>query len=280
MPSGIKISELDQAESLTFNDLVEISRPEIINEVVSYQSHSATIEQLSGLIEGSNQIGYRYSVNGRKQLVGSSNTAICQIRDFSILKDSDANNWSEFTINTTFAPGSNKIIAYVSYTLNGVSIPRNPIETWTVDGYHTMNLGYLIRNLKAGQGYTWIVYLRLEGGTGEIEIGEASSVITVIGFTEEQRWSGEINKEEKVPLYSSPILLKDAVASYDLKITKHVHDIRETLNKVATAENEIKNIKVLSNPIVIKELDYVLKCGDDFYSTDIDDVQSLEGALF
>lgn len=294
MPSGVKISELDQAESLTFNDLVEISRPETINEVLSYQSHSASIKQLSEVIVGATRLGYFRYWNPSPITVGSSKTKICTLANLSLLQDTDADIWTEFTINTQFNSGSNIIKAYITYYHNGVEMPRYPIETWNIDGQHTVNLGYHLRDLRCDQGHKWEVYLRLEGGIGTIETGDTMTVITVIGFSEEQRWDGTISGIEEIPEYTQKYSLKDIVDTLNIQINDlgpRGQEFKESISKY----NQISNLISIRDTtqegvtkcvINIHELDYVLRCEEDnyeYYSYEEDNIldqQSIDSGLY
>lgn len=208
MPDLVKISELSSAEDLNTSDMLEISQPRFGGIL----SNKMSLGQLGEALGVNTQLGFFYQANAYDIPVSTSNMMINKL-NFVLNRDTDVDNWTEMTINTTFNEGSNQIIAYISYRLNGTEMSRTPIETWKSDGYHTLNLGYHVPALTADVQYRWEVYLRLEGGTGVVERNSSVTVLTVIGFSEEQRWDGTIGMELEVSKFSDQQTIKKLTAS-------------------------------------------------------------------
>lgn len=208
MSDLVKISELSSVEDLNTSDMLEISQPRLGGIL----SNKMSLGQLGEALGVNTQLGFFYQANAYDIPISTSNMMINKL-SFSLNRDTDVDNWTETTINTTFDQGSTQIVAYISYRLNGTEMSRTPIETWKSDGYHTLNLGYHIPSLVAETQYRWEVYIRLEGGTGVVERNSSVTVLTVIGFSEEQRWDGTIGMELEVGKFSDQQTIKSFTVS-------------------------------------------------------------------
>ena len=89
-------------------------------------------------------------------------------------------------------------VVYVTYELNDSEIlaPR-PVETWG-SGRHILSLYYPIDGLVPNITNTFNVYLRMEGGTGEIETGGCIASISGQGMAATAAWDGTVTVEESV----------------------------------------------------------------------------------
>lgn len=89
-----------------------------------------------------------------------------------------------------------KAIAYVTFEFNDEEILiHHPVETWG-SGKHILSLYYPIDNLIPNITNTFNVYLRMEGGTGIIEIGECIASISGQAMAAAAAWDGKITIEE------------------------------------------------------------------------------------
>ena len=280
MATGIKISELDSANELQLTDKVELSQPLAGG---GFLSKSATLEQLGAVFNQNAQLKFVIGVNGREISVGNSNVMVVRVQ-FDVVKDIDVDAWSEIKINTTFNEGSSRIVAYITYRHNGTEMSRIPIETWGNDGYHTLNLGYHIPMVEAAVGHRWEVFIRLEGGTGIVERNSATTVLTVLGSSSEQHWDGTIGYEIAVPEVSTSIKTPTIIGNFNIDNT-----ILDGMRFFYTANipNYVTNIPIstiiekMEHPYVtVYTLDYVLRCGEDFYDEGIDPLTSITGGGF
>ena len=91
-----------------------------------------------------------------------------------------------------------KAVAYVTYEFNDSEIlAHRPAETWG-SGKHILSLYYPIDNLVPNITNTFNVYLRMEGGTGEIETGGCIASISGQGMAAAAAWDGTVTVEESV----------------------------------------------------------------------------------
>ena len=87
---------------------------------------------------------------------------------------------------------------YVTYELNDLEIlAHRPVETWG-SGKHILSLYYPIDSLVPNITNTFNVYLRMEGGTGEIETGGCIASISGQGMAAAAAWDGTVTVEESV----------------------------------------------------------------------------------
>ena len=87
-------------------------------------------------------------------------------------------------------------VVYVTYELNDSEIlAHRPVETWG-SGRHILSLYYPIDGLVPNITNTFNVYLRMEGGTGEIETGGCIASISGQGMAVAAAWDGTVTVEE------------------------------------------------------------------------------------
>ena len=85
---------------------------------------------------------------------------------------------------------------FVTYELNDSEIlAHRPVETWG-SGRHILSLYYPIDGLVPNITNTFNVYLRMEGGTGEIETGGGIASISGQGMAAAAAWDGTVTVEE------------------------------------------------------------------------------------
>lgn len=88
--------------------------------------------------------------------------------------------------------------ALVKYELNDEEILLHyPVETWG-SGKHVLPLYYPIEKLIPNFTNTFNVYLRMEGGTGQIETGGCIASISGQGMAAAAGWDGKIELQETV----------------------------------------------------------------------------------
>lgn len=109
-----------------------------------------------------------------------------------------------------------RAVAYVKYELNDEEILIHyPVETWD-SGKHVMPLYYPIEKLIPNFTNTFNVYLRMEGGDGQIETGGCIASISGQGMAAAAGWDGKIE-------------LQDAVGRFQLETGLLVNGFAETI---------------------------------------------------
>ena len=89
-------------------------------------------------------------------------------------------------------------VVTATYELNDsiLEVPQ-PVETWH-SGKHILNLYYPIEKVIANYTNTFNVYLRITGGSGQIEIGNIIASISGQSMAAKEAWDGKITIEEKI----------------------------------------------------------------------------------
>ena len=91
---------------------------------------------------------------------------------------------------------------YVTFELNGYEILTHyPVETWH-SGRHILSLYYPIESVVPNITNTFNVYLRMENGTGTVEIGGCIASISGQGMAAAAAWDGRIDIEEEAGLFA------------------------------------------------------------------------------
>lgn len=93
-------------------------------------------------------------------------------------------------------------VAHFIFEFNDVVIDiHQPEETWH-SGRHTIMLYYPIDHAIANYRNIFNVYMRMEGGTGNVETGNCLAAITGQSMGAGEAWDGEIRIEEKITAFS------------------------------------------------------------------------------
>ena len=100
-------------------------------------------------------------------------------------------NWTE----------DGKAVCYVTFELNNAEILLHyPVETWH-SGKHILSLYYPIENIVPNITNTFNVYLRMEGGSGSVGIGDCIASISGQAMAAAAAWDGRIDIEESTALF-------------------------------------------------------------------------------
>lgn len=91
-----------------------------------------------------------------------------------------------------------KVLCYVTFELNDAVLTVHcPVETWH-SGKHILSLYYPIESVIPNITNTFNVYLRMEEGTGSVEIGDCIASISGQAMAAAAAWDGKIVVEEKI----------------------------------------------------------------------------------
>ena len=85
---------------------------------------------------------------------------------------------------------------FVTFELNDEAIePFHPVETWH-SGKHVLFLYYPIEKVTANFTNTFNVYLRMNGGSGAVDVGHCIASISGQAMAAEEAWDGKLELEE------------------------------------------------------------------------------------
>src|SRR5699024_11236724 len=95
-----------------------------------------------------------------------------------------------------------KAVCYVTFELNNAKILlHHPVETWH-SGKHILSLYYPIENIVPNITNTFNVYLRMEDGSGSVEIGDCIASISGQAMAAAAAWGGRIDIEVSTALFT------------------------------------------------------------------------------
>ena len=95
-----------------------------------------------------------------------------------------------------------KAVCYVTFELNNAEILlHHPVETWH-SGKHILSLYYPIENIVPNITNTFNVYLRMEDGSGSVEIGDCIASISGQAMAAAAAWDGRIDIEESTASFT------------------------------------------------------------------------------
>lgn len=95
-----------------------------------------------------------------------------------------------------------RAVCYVTFELNNAEILlHHPVETWH-SGKHILSLYYPIENIVPNTTNTFNVYLRMEGGSGSVGIGDCIASISGQAMAAAAAWDGRIDIEETAALFT------------------------------------------------------------------------------
>ena len=93
-------------------------------------------------------------------------------------------------------------VCHGTYELNDEEITTlYPVETWH-SGKHILTLYYPVERVIPYITNTFRVYLRMEGGTGTVDVGDAIASISGQSMAAAAVWDGKITVEETVGMFS------------------------------------------------------------------------------
>ena len=165
----LKISDLNSANDLAYQDMLEISQVNTENPEYDFVTKKVTLEQLENKYKKMTSLGY-YTGTNELEIGFYPNDILRPV------------------VNVTFSPQSknDELENWTNWdawceVLNGAIIGRRPVVTFDVGGYHTVNLGAISAMLRPEEEYTFGVYMRAEGGTCIVDPYKCTCVCQTVG---------------------------------------------------------------------------------------------------
>lgn len=97
----------------------------------------------------------------------------------------------------TVVSNPDKVIAKVSYMLNGTELKYHPVETYGIDGQHIMALHYYLGSVSSNTVNTFVIMLEATGGTCSFDINAINVLLSGMGLAATEKWDGTFTIEEK-----------------------------------------------------------------------------------
>lgn len=181
----------------------------------------ADLRTLTGKAEGSVTLPASASGTGESGTTDTGGTDASASDSSTTTDDSgtDAANVIQVSLPVTIqTDGEAVVTATYEFNDNKIEVPQ-PAETWH-SGKHVLSLYYPIEQVIANYTNTFNVYLRISGGSGQIEIGDIIASISGQSMAAKEAWDGKINIEEKIKPFrlAAKITPKPFTESYTKEI--------------------------------------------------------------
>lgn len=186
----LKISDLNSANELAYQDMLEISQVNTENPEYDFTTKKTTLEQLENKYKKMTSLGY-YTGTNEDEIGFYPNDILRPVVNVTFSPqnkneklETTWTNWSawcEVQFRTYMDEGSDKITLQVAYVLNNAIIDRRPVVTFDTSGYHTVNFGATSAMLEPEKEYTFGVYMRAEGGTCIVDPYKCTCVCQTVG---------------------------------------------------------------------------------------------------
>lgn len=222
---------------------------------------------------------------------------------FGVARTANVEIWHEFKMNCTLIDPDVPMTIRVIYYLNGLPVTYEPVHTIPVDGFHMLNLHYILEQVSPATGVTWDVRFLLTGGTMTIAVDNVHICLQGQGLVNPESFNGFLEVFENFPLIdvgtegitqisdSVSALLHEGIPSIvadnytplsvggapesDYILDQNGDSILDQEEEPITGYNDIlspaiSTPNVTENVTITMRIDdsLVMRCGDDFYVGD------------
>ena len=154
--------------------------------------------------------------------------------DFSSNRETDIEMWHEILLETELSSGETEMTIEAIYYLDGVELARKPVETFTDDARHILDLHYS-RFLDDPGSHTWEVKLQAEGGSATIGISDVLALLKGQGLLKVESWNGVIILEDNVEPFYYYAELQDLSGTLEIRKTdNHTEELTDDVEPVRT----------------------------------------------
>ena len=119
---------------------------------------------------------------------------------FGVARTTNVEIWHEFKMNCTLTDEDTPMTIRVIYYLNGVPVTYEPVHTIAEDGFHMLNLHYILEQVSPATGVTWDVHFLLDGGTMTIAVDNVHICLQGQGLVSPESFTGFLEVFEDFPL--------------------------------------------------------------------------------
>jgi hypothetical protein len=116
-----------------------------------------------------------------------------------------------------------RAVCYVTFELNDEEITlHHPVETWH-SGKHTLHLYYPIEHVTPNYTNTFNVYLRMTGGSGDVEVGACLASVSGQAMGAQEAWDGKLEIEDSIVI--PKIGMGVSAVGYTETVSKELHEL-------------------------------------------------------
>lgn len=172
-------------------------------------SKSATSKAISNLSRAgkANQLTYYTYVNAESKTIDTIETSLYSI-NFSASQRTTVEWWHEIKVLADMDGSSSQSLT-LAYYLDGELQDYDPVDTWSVDGYHMVRLGGWFENVAPSTPHTFEVKAVVSAGTASIGIGDLHVLLKGQAMNASDKFDGSITLTDDI----TPFLLGRLIAS-------------------------------------------------------------------
>ena len=174
-------------------------------------SKSATSKAISNLSRAgrANELTYYTYVNAEAKTIDTTETSLYSI-NFSASQRTTVEWWHEMKLLVDLDGGSSQALT-LAYYLDGELQDYDPVDTWSVDGYHMVRLGGWFKDVTPSVPHTFEVKAVVDGGTATIGVEDLHVLLKGQSMNASDSFSGLIACADNI----SPYLLGRLIASIE-----------------------------------------------------------------
>lgn len=172
-------------------------------------SKSATSKALSNLSRAgrSNELTYYTFVNAEAKTIGTSEVSLYSLR-FSTAQRTTVEWWHEMKVLSDLDGESSQALT-LAYYLDDELMDYEPVDTWNINGYHTVHLGGWFENVEPSVSHKFEVRAVVSAGTASIGIGDLHVLLKGQAMNASDKFDGTITLTDDI----TPFLLGRLIAS-------------------------------------------------------------------
>jgi len=154
-----------------------------------------------------NELTYYTFVNAETKTIGTSEVSLYSLR-FSTAQRTTVEWWHELKLLADLDGASSQSLT-LAYYLDGELQDYDPVDTWSVDGYHMVRLGGWFENVAPSTPHTFEVRAVVDGGEVSLGIGDLHVLLKGQAMNASDSFDGTITLTDDI----TPFLLGRLIAS-------------------------------------------------------------------
>lgn len=157
-----------------------------------------------------NELTYYTFINAEAKTIGTSEAQLFTPIRFSTAQRTTVEWWYEVKLLADLDGASSQSLT-LAYYLDGELQDYDPVDTWSVDGYHMVRLGGWFENVAPSTPHTFEVRAVVDGGEVSLGIGDLHVMLKGQAMNAQDSFDGLIPCVDTI----SPYLLGHLIASID-----------------------------------------------------------------
>lgn len=154
-----------------------------------------------------NELTYYTYVNAEEKTIDTTETSLYSI-NFSASQRTTVEWWHELKLLVDLDGGASQALT-LAYYLDGELQDYDPVDTWSVDGYHMVRLGGWFKDVTPSVPHTFEVKAVVDGGTATIGIEDLHVLLKGQAMNASDAFDGTITLTDEI----TPYLLGRLIAS-------------------------------------------------------------------